>query len=446
MNIQNQHTKIFKLKAVVAFVFFFCSQLFLAQNILTKFKKEYTLKNTPYFQLNAAYTDVVFKSWNKNHILVNAFISGKNQSGEVLKLQADQWNLEVTDNDTLINIISNAFSKPNQMVSTTYNISGNVPQEKLARLMRHMIAPLLQNVQNNPIPDALKNSLTQLKFDYAAYEKLGETYLKIWEHNLVKNMDATAAAEIRKWSNNATTNLQKVSNSNSNYPRRENNNPSSGNYTVQFSQTFTTKPEFTEAKKILEVYVPSNTKLLFKTRYGKVSVINELANAKAEMKYTPFKAEKISGEDTNLVISYAPVQIKQWDAGSLSLGYVKKSYIKEAKNSHLYNTSSRVNIETLSGKGTIESLVGIIHILQLKSDFSNFSLIAKNSDVAIKLPKTAYNFAYNGNRSYIEIPENTLTLNSLGDNYNKMLNGYSLSRNSDKNIQMSVVNSEVILR
>ena len=433
MNIQNRHTKIFKLKTFVAFVLFFSFQLFLAQNsVVTKFKKEYALKNNKaYFKLDATYTNIIFKTWNKNYILVNAFVTGKNQSGEELKLQANQWNLEVTNNDTLVDVISNGFFKPANTVSATYNISGNISQEQLSKLVRYSIAPLLKNLQNNPIPVALQNSLDQLKFDYNAYNKLGETYLKIWEHNLVKNMDAASANAIKKWSSNATSNLQQVSNLNR-FPQQKSSTAINENFTIQLSQSVTTQPQITEAKKNLEVYLPVNARLLFKTKYGKVVVADELINAKAEMKYTPFKAEKISGEKTNLFISFAPVQIKEWNSGSLSLGYVKHSRINQARDLNLYNTSSTLNIESLNGKTAIESLFGIITISELHPGFSDFSVMAKNSDIAVALPQTAYNFAYNGNRSYIEVPQTGLTLNALGNKYDKMLNGYSISRNTEK--------------
>ncbi len=448
MNIKTQHTKIIRLnKLVVAVIFLFSAQIFLAQNIISKLKKEYTIKPTATLELNTLYTDIVFKSWDKDQIYVNAYVKSEQQDNEGLEEQVDLWEVKISENDSLLIITSDASRKPKRTVSTTaYNISGDVSQEKLGQLIQAMMAPVLENVQNNPIPASLKSSLAQLQFDFNAYNKLGETYLKIWEYNLVKDLDAKSATEVRKWSKNATSTLQQVSSSNAVNEVLVPNINNKPNY-IQFSQTIsTTSTAVVTSKKILEIFVPLNAKLRFKTRYGNVSVVNELANAKAEMKYTPFNAEKVSGVDTDLTISFAPVSINHWKDGNLSLGYVKKTTLNHVDNINLYAKSSRVQIESLNGRGTVESLFGMVNILKLTGNFSKFSLLSKNSDVAITLPKLAYNFAYTGNLSRIEIPENRMQLTSLGDNYSQMLNGYSVSRNTDKEIQMNVSNSQIFLR
>lgn len=448
MNIKTQHTKIIRLnKLVVAVIFLFSAQIFLAQNIISKLKKEYTIKPTATLELNTLYTDIVFKSWDKDQIYVNAYVKSEQQDNEGLEEQVDLWEVKISENDSLLIITSDASRKPKRTVSTTaYNISGDVSQEKLGQLIQAMMAPVLENVQNNPIPASLKSSLAQLQFDFNAYNKLGETYLKIWEYNLVKDLDAKSATEVRKWSKNATSTLQQVSSSNAVNEVLVPNINNKPNY-IQFSQTIsTTSTAVVTSKKILEIFVPLNAKLRFKTRYGNVSVVNELANAKAEMKYTPFNAEKVSGVNTDLTISFAPVSINHWKDGNLSLGYVKKTTLNHVDNINLYAKSSRVQIESLNGRGTVESLFGMVNILKLTGNFSKFSLLSKNSDVAITLPKLAYNFAYTGNLSRIEIPENRMQLTSLGDNYSQMLNGYSLSRNTDKEIQMNVSNSQIFLR
>ncbi len=449
MNLKTQHTKIIKLnKLVVAVIFLFSAQVFLAQGIISKFKKEFTIKPSAVLELNALYTDVIFKSWNKDQIYVNAYLKAEQQDTEGLKEQVDLWEVNINENDSLLVITSDASRKPKRTVSTTaYNISGDVSQQNLAQLIQAMMAPVLENVQNNPIPASLKNSLAQLQFDFNAYNKLGETYLKIWEYNLVKDLDAKSATEVRKWSKNATSNLQQVSSSNTPKQVLYPNNSNRSNY-IQFSQTISTTSTAVgvPSKKVLEIFVPLNTKLRFKTRYGNVSVVNELANAKAEMKYTPFNAERVTGVATDLSISFAPVSVNHWEEGNLSLGYVKKSVLNHVNDINLYAKSSRVQIESLNGRGTVESLFGMVNILKLNQNFSKFSLLSKNSDIGITLPKSAYNFAYTGNRSRIEIPENRMQLTSLGDNYNQMLNGYSVSRNTDKEIQMSVANSQIFLR
>lgn len=88
----------------------------------------------------------------------------------------------------------------------------------------------------------------------------------------------------------------------------------------------------------------------------------------------------------------------------------------------------------------------MIDVLKLGSNFSNLSLLSNNSDLAFTIPNSAFNFAYNGNRSRIQIPEDRLSLKVIESLGNQMLHGYSVSRNTDNEIQMSVTNTNVLLR
>ena len=79
-------------------------------------------------------------------------------------------------------------------------------------------------------------------------------------------------------------------------------------------------------------------------------------------------------------------------------------------------------------------------------NFSQLSLMSNNSDLAFSIPKSAFNFAYNGNYSRIQIPEDRLSIKGIENNGSQMLHGYSLSRNTENEIQMSVTNTSVLLR
>ena len=138
--------------------------------------------------------------------------------------------------------------------------------------------------------------------------------------------------------------------------------------------------------------------------------------------------------------------INSWDSGKLALEYVKKSKINKIENIRLLSNSSKTQINAINGSAKIESTFGVIDVLNLGANFTNLSLLSNNSDLAFTIPKSAFNFAYNGNRSRIQIPEDRLSLKLIESMGNQMLHGYSLSRNTDKEIQMSVTNTSVLLR
>lgn len=446
MKVTAPHIKIFKHSFVFALLFLISLHSILSQNKTEKYTNEFNIPSASYIELDAIYTDIIFTSWNKDKVAVKAYLQSSELTEEQTQIELSLWDFQVNQLDSLVAISSMASPKLKK-VAAQYNFSGDISENDVSQMVRSVLAPMLQNVKNNPIPESLQQHLKDLNFDFNAYNQLGETYMKIWENRFAQNLDADTTSELKKWSQDATSNLIQVSKVRNDQgavtvSQEKRQNPS---YQVSFIQTITI-PQTVKVNKVLEVFVPLNSKLKFKTRYGSINVMNELNNIKAIVQYSPFQAEKISGKNTSLAISFAPVLINSWDSGKLALEYVKKSKINKIENIRLLSNSSKTQINGINGSARIESTFGVIDVLNLGANFTNLSLLSNNSDLAFTIPKSAFNFAYNGNRSRIQIPEDRLSLKLIENMGNQMLHGYSLSRNTDKEIQMSVTNTSVLLR
>lgn len=446
MNLTAPHIKIFKHSFVFGLLFLVSLHSVLSQNKTKKYTREFKIPSASYIELDAIYTDIIFTSWKKNSVAIKAYLQSPQLTKEQEQEQLNTWDFSVNQTDSLVAISSKATPKLKKL-ATQYNFSGDVTGPDVSEMVCTVLAPMLQNVKNHPMPESLKAHLKDLHFDFSAYNQLGETYMEIWENRFAQNLDPATTAELQKWSQNAASNLIQVSKvkNQQEVVTVSQQRPIVGNYQVSFIQTVTV-PNFVKVNKVLEVFVPINSKLKFKTRYGSINVVNELNNIKATVQYSPFQAEKISGRNTNLAISFAPVLINSWDSGQLALEYVKKSKINQVENIRLLSNSSKTQINAIKGSAKIESMFGVIDVLELATNFSNLSLLSNNSDLAFTIPKSAFNFAYNGNRSRIQIPEDRLSLKVIESLGNQMLHGYSLSRNTDKEIQMSVTNTSVLLR
>jgi len=440
------HIKIFKHRFIFGLLFLLGLHSITSQNKTEKFTKEFKIPSASYIELDAIYTDIKFTSWNKNSVAVKAYLQSPQLTDEQKEEQLSIWDFAVNQNDSLLFISSKATPKLKK-VATQYNFSGDVTGSDVSEMMRTILAPMLQNVNSNPMPESLKAHLKDLHFDFKAYNQLGETYLQIWENKFAQNIDEKTTSELRKWSNNATSNLIQVSKvkNDQGLVTVSRQKPYNSSYQVSFIQTVT-ESNTVKISKVLEVFIPRNSNLKFKTRYGSINVLNDLNNAKAIVQYSPFKAEKITGKNTQLAISFAPVLINTWNNGQLALEYVKQSKINRVEDIKLLSNSSKTQINTIRGSAKIESLFGVINVLEMDTDFSQLSLLSNNSDLAFTIPKSAFNFAYSGNRSRIKIPDDRLSLKAIESLGNQMLHGYSKSRNTDREIQMSVTNTSVLLR
>jgi|GEM_PF-2708605 len=437
---QVAHIKISKPNFLLGLLLLFSVNLFLGQNKLLKLEKEFSFSQVPLFKLNASHTKIIFTTWNKKTIGISAYVKGdidKDYLKEINRL----WEIQIEPSDSILILSTDASKQIPQKVISTYNTGvSNVNQ--INSLLKTILDPMLVDLNAVSIPVVLQERLPQLKFDFEAYNSLGETYFKVWEHNLVKDLDEASTKEVLNWSKQVGAKLTTVSqNVSNNLPNTINDNK----VTYSFYKRHTIIPNIA-VKRVIELKVPKETLSFFNTRYGSVHLINEVKNLKAKLKYTSLEAESIGGKKTNIEVAFAPVKIQFWKEGNLQLNYVKSGQIKTVKNIVLNSNSSKVVLYYLEGSGMFKSTFSQLGIDSISIGFSQISFLSTNSDLVLNLPDQAYGFVYSGEMSGITLPKNKLELKQLGDYRNLMLHGYSQSRNTEREIQMNVVNSQIILK
>ena len=210
MNLIVPHIKIFKHSFVFGLLFLVSLHSILSQNKIEKYTNEFKIPSASYIELEAIYTDIIFTSWNKDKVAVKAYLQSPELTEEQAQEQLSSWDFQVNQLDSLVAISSMASPKLKK-VSTQYNFTGDVNEQDVSNMVRSVLAPMLQNVKNNPIPESLQQHLKDLNFDFNAYNQLGETYMKIWENRFAENLDEETTTELKKWSQNATSKLIQVS-------------------------------------------------------------------------------------------------------------------------------------------------------------------------------------------------------------------------------------------
>jgi len=443
MNIpQTTPIKIFRRNILLGLLLFFCAHLFIAQNKLLKLDKEFSFSQIPLFKLNSSHTKIIFTSWDKESIGITAYAIGK-VDNEYLKNVNDLWEIQIQSSDSILILDTNASRQLPAKVISSYSSSSSAPNLNPSNILLNSVLNAESNYSaNNKIPTVLLQKLKEYKFDFEAYKRLGETYFKIWEYNLVKDLDQKSTKEVQDWYNQMSTKLISISKNNNliNVANTEEKNMS-----YSFYESHTIVPNVS-VDKVIELKIPRRTQSFLDARFGSVQFNNDIKNIQAKLKYTSFEASIVKGVKTSISASSAPVQIQQWDNGKLNLAYVKSCEIGAVNNIQLVANSSKMLIHLLNGKGDFKSTFSQLGIDKTSTAFSSLSFLSTNSDLVLNLPQQAYNFVYSGEMSGITIPKNKLELKSLGDYKNLMLHGYSLSRNTDKEIQMNMVNSQIILK
>jgi len=430
--------KTFRPKAILGLVLLFYAPLLaLSQNKLLKLDKEFSFKHFPKFVLTASHNNIVISSWEKKSVSIVAYTTG-NVDKQDLEKANNLWEIEIEKSDSLLILNTDASKQLPKKIITNYKVEeANPLLETDKAVVTTTLPPILASLENSTMPKELQEHIIQSKFNFEAYKNLGETYFKIWEYNLVKDLDEDATKMVRNWYRKMSNSLLSVS---KNVTTTDNNN----NVVYHFYERKTLP--VTPIEKTIEIKLPKQTLSQLSTSFGSITILDAITNLQAKLKYTAFEAQNITGNKTNISISSAPVKIDRWSNGILRLKYVKAGIINKVANIGLHAISSKTAINALSGRGEFKSTFSHIGIHHIGNNFESLSFLNTSSDLVLSLPDQAYNFVYSGEMSGIKIPPNKLTLKSLGDYRKLMLHGYSKTRNTDKEIQMNMVNSQILLK
>lgn len=442
-----QQIPIYKRNTFIALsVVFFFPFIFIAQVVKTPIlQKSIAVVAKHTLAIEALNTDFIFYSSPSEKLEVNAYIEGD------VKDESQDWDLKLFEEEqNYISLLS--AIRPKQKITSQVFISGDVSNEQLAAMLKQRLSPMLQSLQDNPIPEVLQSELNQLNFDFDAYNKIGEAYLKIWEQAFVNHLDDTDSKEVKQWSQETVPNLIRVSKQGndagalvSTSTRQPNTTNTQRGYQLFISKSVTNTPVLNSNKYVIEVGIPKDMRIRLNTRHGSFLAKSTLKNIKGDLKYTSFEANEIDG-DTDLSIDFAPVKINVWKQGKLSVGYSKNVQIASVDRINLKLNSSKMTVKEVLNEVVVKGAFSKLHIVNASYDFNKLVFLLTQSDLILELPSTSYNFAYTGNLSRINYPKEKLQVTSLGDFQSYMLHGYAIDRNNSKELQINAKYSQVLLK
>ncbi|GAA4277769.1 hypothetical protein GCM10022259_24930 [Aquimarina mytili] len=438
-----------------------CVSLF-AQERQHKLKEKFDVNKDVTVNLNTSHTNVVFETWNRNTIEVEAFLEGDDLTDENSQRILDSWKVNVSGNgnDVLINSVAgNLWTRS----VTATNV--RVTKEELRMLepaIASMLGPIMENIANNPMPNALSDDFSNVSIN-ARKNNPGEAkYIKQWENQIREKFSDDKDQKKQLWAKqfeeNPKISVQKeirLETWGQQYGKQmeawasqlikdiENQQRRTANVTVY---RYSSKKKNVDGgvNKIIKVRIPVGAKLKLNIRHGDVQLAERSKNIRASLSHTKLSANVIDGNQTFIKASYSPVFVRQWNNGRLVVNYVKNCRIQNAKNLLVNADSSNIYIQQLDENGAISGSFGIITIENLGESFSTLDLAVQNSDFKLTLPQTAFNISYSGVQSLISIPR-SLETNTRKNFGNVFINGFQKTRSTDKMITINAKYSEVVL-
>lgn len=436
-----------------------------------KLEKTYSTNNDVKVNIDSRHTRVIVEHWNKDQVSIEALLDSKNLSPEETKMQLESWDLETSGDLREVSITSGGgVSLSKEMDMAGFGEAMGSLQLLIAPIMTEMVAPMLENIaENPPLPPDFAAKMGNLNFDYEAYQKDGEKYMKKWEKQVKTNFGKDFEKSMEKWAEqfekNAAVwekNLEKkmALNEGKFEAQMEQWAENFGSKMEQLGERIANDMEFKENSvapknpnfrkpkttvRTLRIRVPTNAKLNLEVRHGEVKIGQRTNNLKANISHSKFSADIIDGENTELKVSYSPITVSQWNYGVLNTSYVQDVVIDKAKSIKLTSNSSDVKIGEITEIAILSGAFGELKIGKLHPDFKNLDVTLKNSDLRLSLPDAPLNFNYKGTQSSIAYPE-VATVKATESYDKQILNGFYKSTNGKRSISINASFSKIEIK
>lgn len=435
----------------------------------SKYVETFNASEDMVVEVNSTYTNIVFKTWNKNKVEVEAFIDDDSLTEAEKQEYFDDWKFNVLGNSKKVVVTSNANNHINNYDYNLDEMDYNL----------EFLGPLLESIQvpdMTNMTDIIMESVGKIDFDYEAFQENEEEYMKKFEAEMEHNFGPEFEAKMEAWGEKFGEEMEE------NFgPEFEAKMEAWGEkfgedmekWGEEFAKHFEEHSEDLEehsreleimaekmskehgamntnhhglknVKKTIIIKMPKNTKTDVNVRHGELKMADAY-NIKATLNYSTFTANNIDGGLTLINAAYAPVIVNNWNQGSINVNYVEDCKINNVKSINLQAISSNVLIGNIEKSAIISGSIGDLKIKEISESFNNIDIVLETTDAVIDLPTTGYSFYYSGNRSEVAYPK-TLQLNETNTNGKQTLNGYNLTSDSGKNVSVRAKFSSVVIQ
>lgn len=466
--------KLFRLRAAIVSLLLI-STLGYSQNYVESFN----VVDNVEVSVNTSFINIVFETWNKNKVEVEAYIEGDNLSEKDKKEMMKNWDLDISGNSKKVSITSNPGDQ-------SFAI-GDIPNlDFIGPMIENMVMPMVQNIQVPPLPEDLLQNLGNIQFDYDAYqkdeegymkkfeaqmdkkfgkdfqkkmEKWGESFEKSWDNKKAdslgeaygKSMEAWGEAygkrmeawgeeygkKMEAWANELEKNYDE-----DNYTKTVTKSPNGTSIVIQGNRS--SNGSMGNVKRTIIIRLPKNTKTSVNIRHGDLKMA-DANNIKANLDYAPFTANSIDGGQTSIIASYAPVIVNSWKQGALSVKFVDNCRIENVQNINIQANSSDVRIGNITNQAFLSGSFGDLRIDKISDTFKTIDIRLENTDARVKVPTGAFSFSFNGKKSTLKYPK-SLQLKESKNADRVLVNGFNQSSSSNKNITINSTYSNVSLQ
>lgn len=456
-----------------------------AQKQSKSYSEKFTVGDEALLDISTSYADLEFETWNKNQVVVEATVELENATIEEARDYFNNEGIEIMGNSDKVTITTgNDHPFSNDYFENIGNLHIEIPElpEFESFEMDFDMAELTEIPPVPPTPD--------VNFDYEAFQKHGEAYLKDWQKNFQKDFGEPYQKSMEDWQEKMADKQEELSakreqlhekrmeahsekmenmaetraeegkkraeanqkrfefhttrkREDSTLRELEGYNRAGRANTFYFSST--DQKNKLKVKKTIKIKIPKNTEIQMNVRHGEVKMVGNTKNMNATLTHANLLAAVIEGEKTKIKASYSPVRVQHWNYGALQVDYSENIELQEVLNLQLSATFSEVTIASLNNSAIVKNHFGPLIIESISDDFEKLEVSMQNAAFTCKVPKTAFDMLISSEQSELVSPE-WLQLDTFTTHANTVRKGFNGQRNSGKTINILSKYSEILLQ
>ena len=450
-----------------------------AQKESKTFQERFIVAEDAVVDINTSYADIEFETWDKDEVAITATITLEGATKEEADVYFKGNPIEILGNSKKVTIASKSRNH------TFFSIDGTDFEFDHSDLHIEMpeIASFVMNMpQIAPFPNMPPLPRTEaFSFDYEAYKKDGDKYMKKWQKNFEKSFDKDHQERLDEWSSKMEVQAeemerrmekqnekrikhmeerakemeQRLEEREKDREHRLSERDSIRNYAFLRRDSLNNAPNIFyfntdegqknyKIKKVIKIKLPKSTRIKMDVRHGEVKLAANTKNLNAKLSHSSLWAATIEGQETNVSASYTPVSVEKWSYGQLNTAYSEEITLSEVEQLQLQATSSGVTINKLIKNAFIKNNFGAVDILEIGLDFKELDVSVRNGELNISLPKVATDVYVKGNSSILKVPA-TLKLEQIKNGTSIINKGSYLKENSNRSVMITSDYSEVVI-
>ena len=458
------------------------------------FNEVFNVNSETVLDINTSNADIEFETWDKDQIAVEATIELDGASEEEAVAYFEKGGIEIVGNSKKVEIttgVENTWSF-NYATGGLHNLNIEIPNfhfempemPEMPELAEMHLEEILIDLSDMPIPP-----VPAVEFDYEAYKKDGEKYLKKWQKKFDKGFGEEYQQKMEAWSAKMDVKREAMEKRHEEmgqrheemmekrlkaqekrmeaqaevmekraeameqraeemekkreklFEERENH----GNESNIFYYSSDGENKKFKIKKTIKIKMPKGTKINMNVRHGEVKLAGNTKNINARLSYSTLLAATIDGDQTIIKTSYSPVSVQKWNYGLLQADYSENVDLNEVLNLRLSTTSSDVTINKILESVVINNKMGPLKINSISKNFKEIDISLQNAELTCDLPEIAFSIEVDGTMSKLTTPAG-LKLDRTKHDNTTVHTGYNLNGNSDKSIVINSKYSEVVLK